>query len=107
MQTDIYIYMMRMCRYFLDNVAGWILELERGQYFAYEGNYSYFLAQKQSRIKTESKREHFLSSQLAAELNWMQQNQGNKKGSKARVRQLEQLRKKESSGNDATAIDRD
>ncbi|KAF0695573.1 Aste57867_13613 [Aphanomyces stellatus] len=80
-------------RYFLDNVAGWILELERGNNYVYEGNYSYFLDQKRQRLNMDNKREALRAKQLANELEWVQSHQGNKKGSKARQRQIDDLRK--------------
>ncbi|ETW01273.1 hypothetical protein H310_06844 [Aphanomyces invadans] len=83
-------------RYFLDNVAGWILELERGNNYVYEGNYTYFLEQKRSRLNMDKKREAVRSKQLAMELEWVQTHQGNKKGSKARQRQIEQLKNDDS-----------
>ncbi|CAK4674524.1 unnamed protein product [Aphanomyces euteiches] len=79
-------------RYFLDNVAGWILELERGNTYVYEGNYTYFLEQKKNRLNMDNKREAQRAKQLAMELEWAQAHQGNKKGSKARQRQIEQLK---------------
>ncbi|RHY30602.1 hypothetical protein DYB32_004201 [Aphanomyces invadans] len=82
--------------YFLDNVAGWILELERGNNYVYEGNYTYFLEQKRSRLNMDKKREAVRSKQLAMELEWVQTHQGNKKGSKARQRQIEQLKNDDS-----------
>ncbi|EQC33183.1 hypothetical protein SDRG_09167 [Saprolegnia diclina VS20] len=79
-------------RYFLDNVAGWILELERGAYFVYEGNYSYFLGQKKNRLNMDKRREAIRARQLAQELEWVQTHQGNKKGSKARQKQIDELK---------------
>ncbi|ETV88201.1 hypothetical protein, variant [Aphanomyces astaci] len=79
-------------RYFLDNVAGWILELERGNNYVYEGNYTYFLEQKRNRLSMDKKREAVRSRQLAMELEWVQTHQGNKKGTKARQRQIDELK---------------
>ncbi|OQR90526.1 ATP-binding Cassette (ABC) Superfamily [Thraustotheca clavata] len=79
-------------RYFLDNVAGWILELERGNYYVYEGNYSYFLSQKKNRLNMDKRREAIRARQLAEELEWVQTHQGNKKGSKARQKQIDDLK---------------
>ncbi|HEV7368809.1 energy-dependent translational throttle protein EttA [Arenibaculum sp.] len=58
-------------RYFLDNVTGWILELDRGQGIPYEGNYSAWLEQKQKRLEQESKTEQARQKTLAAELEWI------------------------------------
>ena len=58
-------------RYFLDNVAGWILELDRGHGFPYEGNYSSWLEQKQSRLAVEEKRESRRQKTLKQELEWV------------------------------------
>ncbi len=58
-------------RYFLDNVAGWILELDRGHGFPYEGNYSSWLEQKQDRLKVEEKKETKRQKNLKRELEWV------------------------------------
>jgi sulfate-transporting ATPase len=58
-------------RYFLDNVAGWILELDRGKGIPYEGNYSSWLEQKQKRLAVEEKRETRRQKELARELEWV------------------------------------
>jgi sulfate-transporting ATPase len=58
-------------RYFLDNVTGWILELDRGQGIPYEGNYSSWLEQKQKRLELEAKTEQARQKTLAAELEWI------------------------------------
>lgn len=60
-------------RYFLDNVAGWILELDRGKCFLYEGNYSTWLTEHQRRIGLEQKKEQALSKQIEKEIAWIQQ----------------------------------
>ena len=60
-------------RYFLDNVAGWILELDRGHGIPYEGNYSSWLEQKQSRLKQEEKEESARQRTLQRELEWIRQ----------------------------------
>nr|CCA22977.1 ATPbinding Cassette (ABC) Superfamily putative [Albugo laibachii Nc14] len=78
-------------RYFLDNVVGWILELDRGKTFAYEGNYSKWLEQKQNRLNTQQKSDIVRSKQIAKELEWTRAHQGNKKGNKARTRKLESM----------------
>src|SRR4051812_43540559 len=60
-------------RYFLDNVAGWILELDRGAGYPYKGNYSSFLEQKKSRLEVEQKSEDARQKTLARELEWIRQ----------------------------------
>ncbi|PIZ33840.1 MAG: energy-dependent translational throttle protein EttA [Alphaproteobacteria bacterium CG_4_10_14_0_8_um_filter_37_21] len=80
-------------RYFLDNVVGWILELDRGQGIPYEGNYSSWLEQKQKRLATESKQESTRQKQLARELDWIKQSpKGRQSKSKARISSYEELR---------------
>ncbi|HEX2070965.1 MAG TPA: energy-dependent translational throttle protein EttA [Thermoleophilaceae bacterium] len=61
-------------RYFLDNVAGWILELDRGRALPFEGNYSSWLEQKQARLKQEEKEESARQRTLASELEWVRMN---------------------------------
>jgi sulfate-transporting ATPase len=61
-------------RYFLDNVAGWILELDRGRALPFEGNYSAWLEQKQARLAQEEKQESARQRTLAAELEWVRMN---------------------------------
>ena len=61
-------------RYFLDNVAGWILELDRGHGIPYEGNYSTWLEAKTKRLKVESKQEISRQKTLKQELEWVRQN---------------------------------
>ena len=61
-------------RYFLDNVAGWILELDRGRGIPYEGNYSSWLEQKQKRLAQEEKTDQARQRTIAAELEWVRQN---------------------------------
>ncbi len=79
-------------RYFLDNVAGWILELDRGKGIPYEGNYSSWLDQKQRRLEGEDKRVAARRRTLAAELEWVQSSQrARQKKSKARLAAYEQL----------------
>lgn len=79
-------------RYFLDNVTGWILELDRGQGIPYEGNYSSWLEQKQKRLDQESRQEGNRQKQLASELDWIRQNpKGRQAKSKARVRAYDDL----------------
>ncbi len=79
-------------RYFLDNVAGWILELDRGHGIPWEGNYSSWLEQKQARLKTEEKSEDARQKAMAAELEWVRSNpKGRQAKSKARLKQFEEL----------------
>ena len=79
-------------RYFLDNVAGWILELDRGRGIPWKGNYSSWLDQKQERLKVEEKGEAKRQKTLARELEWARQApKGRHAKSKARLARYEQL----------------
>ncbi len=79
-------------RYFLDNVAGWILELDRGLGIPYEGNYSGWLVQKQKHLAQEGSREEARQRSLANELEWIQQSpRARQAKSKARIRAYEEL----------------
>jgi energy-dependent translational throttle protein EttA len=79
-------------RYFLDNVAGWILELDRGRGIPYEGNYSSWLEQKQKRLAQEEKTDQARQRTIAAELEWVRQNPaGRQTKQKARLRNFEAL----------------
>src|SRR4051795_438319 len=79
-------------RYFLDNVAGWILELDRGHGIPFQGNYSSWLEQKQARLAVEEKQESARKRTIAAELEWVRQNpKGRRKKSKARLNNYERL----------------
>src|SRR5262249_31161102 len=79
-------------RYFLDNVAGWILELDRGKGIPYRGNYSSWLEQRQVRLAQEAKAERARARTIAAELEWVQTNpKGRRAKSKARLARYEQL----------------
>src|SRR3954462_15829682 len=79
-------------RYFLDNVAGWILELDRGQGIPYEGNYSSWLEQKQARLAAAERGERGRARTIAAELEWVRTNpKGRRTKSKARLARYEQL----------------
>src|SRR5437016_8188546 len=79
-------------RYFLDNVAGWILELDRGRGIPYEGNYSSWLEQKQARLAAEQRSERGRARTIAAELEWVRTNpKGRRTKSKARLARYEQL----------------
>ncbi len=79
-------------RYFLDNVAGWILELDRGHGIPWQGNYSSWLEQKSRRLAQEEKAEGARQKAMAAELEWVRQNpKGRQAKSKARLKQFEEL----------------
>ena len=79
-------------RYFLDNVAGWILELDRGEGIPFEGNYSSWLEQKSKRLEQEEKEESKRQKTLKQELDWIRQNpKGRRAKSKARINQYEEL----------------
>ncbi|OUS48826.1 ABC transporter [Ostreococcus tauri] len=79
-------------RYFLDNVAGWILELDRGEGIPFEGNYSAWLESKGKRIESENKKKSSLDRQIEQELEWVRSNaKGQVKKGKARLRQYEEL----------------
>lgn len=79
-------------RYFLDNVAGWILELDRGAGIPFEGNYSSWLESKDKRLEAESKSQNALSKNIKAELEWARSNaKGQQKKGKARMRRYEDL----------------
>src|SRR5580700_3330167 len=83
-------------RYFLDNVAGWILELDRGQGIPYEGNYSSWLEQKEKRLAQEEREQASHQKSLQAELEWVRSNpKGRQAKSKARVARFEELNAKE------------
>ena len=79
-------------RYFLDNVAGWILELDRGHGIPWEGNYSSWLEQKENRLKQEESSEKARQKAMQAELEWVRSNpKGRQAKSKARLRQFEEI----------------
>jgi ATP-binding cassette ChvD family protein len=79
-------------RYFLDNVAGWILELDRGHGIPYQGNYTAWLEQKQKRLELEERKESSRQRTIAAELEWVRQNpKGRRVKSKARLANYERL----------------
>jgi energy-dependent translational throttle protein EttA len=79
-------------RYFLDNVAGWILELDRGEGIPFKGNYSSWLSQKKARLEVEEKQESKRQRALQRELEWIQTNpKGRQSKSKARVSAYEEL----------------
>ena len=79
-------------RYFLDNVAGWILELDRSRGIPYEGNYSSWLEQKQARMAQEERTEKARQKTIAAELEWVRQNpKGRQTKQKARLANFDAL----------------
>ena len=79
-------------RYFLDNVAGWILELDRGRGIPWEGNYSSWLEQKEKRLENEEKKEAGRQKAIKAELEWVRSNaKGRHAKSKARIQRFEEL----------------
>jgi len=79
-------------RYFLDNVAGWILELDRGHGIPWEGNYSSWLEQKEKRLATEESTEKARQKAMQSELEWVRSNpKGRQAKSKARLRQFDKL----------------
>src|SRR6187200_3038989 len=79
-------------RYFLDNVAGWILELDRGHGIPFQGNYSSWLEQKQARLAVEEKQESARQRTIARELEWVRENpRGRQKKARARLNNYERL----------------
>ena len=79
-------------RYFLDNVAGWILELDRGHGIPYEGNYSTWLETKEKRLEIEAKQEASRQRAIKQELEWVRQNpKGRQAKNKARLNRFEEL----------------
>jgi sulfate-transporting ATPase len=79
-------------RYFLDNAAGWILELDRGHGIPWEGNYSSWLEQKEKRLQIESSQEAARIKAMQSELEWVRQNpKGRQSKSKARLARFEEL----------------
>ena len=79
-------------RYFLDNVAGWILELDRGEGIPWEGNYSSWLEQKDARLEQESSKESARKKSIEKELEWVRSNpKGRQAKSKARMARFEEL----------------
>ncbi|TVP84839.1 MAG: energy-dependent translational throttle protein EttA [Thioalkalivibrio sp.] len=79
-------------RYFLDNVAGWILELDRGQGIPWQGNYSSWLEQKEKRLAQEEKTEQARVRAMESELEWVRSNpKGRSAKSKARLKRFEEL----------------
>lgn len=83
-------------RYFLDNVAEWILELDRGYGYPYEGNYTEWLEQKNKRLEEQQKQEESFAKALKKELEWVRKNQkGQQTKSKSRIQRFEELNSKE------------
>ena len=79
-------------RYFLDNVAEWILELDRGRAYPYEGNYSSYLEKKAERLKVQGKKDQKLERRLRDELEWVRSNaKGRQTKSKARLVRYEEM----------------
>ncbi|MDP3714487.1 MAG: energy-dependent translational throttle protein EttA [Mycobacteriales bacterium] len=79
-------------RYFLDNVAEWILELDRGRAYPYEGNYSTYLEKKQERLAVQGKKDAKLQRRLKDELEWVRQNaKGRQTKSKSRLARYEEM----------------
>jgi ATP-binding cassette ChvD family protein len=79
-------------RYFLDNVAQWILELDRGRAYPYEGNYSTYLEKKQERLQVQGKKDVKLAKRLKDELEWVRQNaKGRQTKSRSRLARYEEM----------------
>jgi energy-dependent translational throttle protein EttA len=90
-------------RYFLDNVAGWILELDRGYGIPWEGNYSSWLEQKEKRLEIEEKQESARMKAMKAELEWVRSNpKGRHAKSKARLQRFDELSSQESQQRNET-----
>jgi len=90
-------------RYFLDNAASWILELDRGRGIPWEGNYSSWLEQKEKRLEAESKQEDAHMRAMKAELEWVRQNpKGRQAKSKARLARFDELSSQESQERNET-----
>lgn len=91
-------------RYFLDNVVGWILELDRGEGIPFEGNYSAWLNQKQKRLQQEEKQESDRQKTLSRELEWIQQSpKARQAKNKARIQAYNELLTRESESRQAPA----
>jgi ATP-binding cassette ChvD family protein len=79
-------------RYFLDHVAGWICEVDRGRLYPYEGNYSTYLEKKAERLQVQGKKDAKLAKRLSEELDWVRSNQkGRQAKSKARLARYEEM----------------
>ena len=91
-------------RYFLDNVAEWILELDRGYGYPYKGNYTEWLEQKNKRLEQEQKQEEAFAKALKQELEWVRKNQkGQQAKSKSRLERFEEMNSKEFQQRNETA----
>lgn len=91
-------------RYFLDNVAGWILELDRGRGIPFEGNYSSWLEQKETRLLAEQQSEAARQRTIKSELEWVRSNpKGRQAKNKARLARFEELNSKEYQTRNETA----
>jgi ATP-binding cassette ChvD family protein len=91
-------------RYFLDNVAGWILELDRGRGYPYEGNYTSWLEQKQKRLELEEKRESSRQKELKHELEWARMSpKARSTKNKARLQRYEELASQEYDAREGAA----
>ncbi len=91
-------------RYFLDNVAGWILELDRGRGIPFEGNYSAWLEAKDKRLSAEASQEQARQRAIKSELEWVRSNpKGRQAKSKARLARFEELMSKEVQARNETA----
>ena len=90
-------------RYFLDNAAGWILELDRGRGIPFEGNYSTWLEAKEKRLEQESKSEEARQKTIKSELEWVRQNaKGRQAKSKARLKAFEELQSQDAQKRNET-----
>jgi len=90
-------------RYFLDNVAGWILELDRGHGIPWQGNYSSWLGQKEQRLQIEAKQESARIKAMQEELEWVRSNpKGRQAKSKARLQRFEELSSSEAQARNET-----
>lgn len=90
-------------RYFLDNAAEWILELDRGEGIPYKGNYSSWLVQKEERLQQQAKQQESHQAALKAELEWVRENpKGRQAKSKARLARFEELNSREFQERNAT-----
>jgi sulfate-transporting ATPase len=90
-------------RYFLDNVAGWILELDRGAGVPWQGNYTSWLEQKEKKLAVEEKQESAKRKMLAQELEWVRQSpKARQAKSKARLARYEEMRKEQAESREAT-----
>ncbi|WP_111721228.1 energy-dependent translational throttle protein EttA [Homoserinimonas sp. OAct 916] len=86
-------------RYFLDHVAEWIAEVDRGKLYPYEGNYSTYLEKKQERLQVQGKKDAKLARRLASELEWVRSNaKGRQTKSKARLARYDEMLKEAESG---------